>query len=205
MAQAVLESLDLARMGERAKAAAGVLARKTTAEKNAALLAIADALEANTLAILEANQRDLDLAAQNGIDPIWIRDRIDLETRMAGIVADVRKVAELPDPVGEILLETTLDNGLQLIKRRTPLGVLGTIYESRPNVTVDVSTLALKTSNAVILRGGSDVLHSNMQLTQIMQSGAGGAGLPAGGHPNHQQTRTAVTSARCCACTNTST
>ncbi len=169
MEQTVLESLDLAQMGKRAKAAAAVLARKTTAEKNAALLAIADALEANTLSILEANQRDLELAARNGIDPIWIRDRIDLETRMAGIIADVRKVAELPDPVGEVLLDRTLDNGLQLIKRRTPLGVLGTIYESRPNVTVDVSTLALKTSNAVILRGGSDVLYSNMRLTEVMQ------------------------------------
>ncbi|MCY3832317.1 MAG: glutamate-5-semialdehyde dehydrogenase [Chloroflexi bacterium] len=169
MAQTVLEKMDLARMGARAKSAAGILARKTTAEKNAALLAIADALEANTLGILEANQRDLELAAQNGIDPIWIRDRIDLEKRMPGIVADVRKVADLPDPVGEVLQDTTLDNGLRLLKRRTPLGVLGTIYESRPNVTVDVSTLALKTSNAVILRGGSDVLHSNLQLTQIMQ------------------------------------
>jgi len=178
MAQTVLESLDLARMGAQAKAAAAVLARKTTAEKNAALLAIADALEANTLGILEANQRDLELAAQNGIDPIWIRDRIDLEKRMTGIVADVRKVAELPDPVGAIMQDKRLDNGLQLIKRRTPLGVLGTIYESRPNVTVDVSTLALKTSNAVILRGGSDVLHSNLKLTEIMQDVLASRGFP---------------------------
>ena len=169
MAQAVLESLDLVQMGKRAKAAAAALAQLGTADKNAALLAIADALDANSLSILEANQRDLDLAAQNGVDPIWIRDRIDLETRMAGIIADVRKVAELPDPVGEILLDSTLDNGLRLMKRRTPLGVLGTIYESRPNVTVDVSTLALKTSNAVILRGGSDVLYSNMELARVMQ------------------------------------
>ena len=170
MAQAVLESLDLVQMGARAKASAVVLAQKTTEEKNAVLVGIADALETNTPAILEANRRDLDLAAENGIDPIWIRDRIDLERRMAGIIADVRKVAELPDPVGDVLLESTLDNGLQLMKRRTPLGVLGTIYESRPNVTVDISTLALKTSNAVILRGGSDVLNSNMQLAQVMQA-----------------------------------
>lgn len=163
------QAIDMKQIGARAKGAAAALAQKTTAEKNAALLAIADALEANSLRILEANQRDLDLAARNGIDPIWIRDRIALETRMAGIVADVRKVAELPDPVGEALQDTTSEDGLRLIKRRTPLGVLGTIYESRPNVTVDVSTLALKTSNAVILRGGSDALHSNMQLTQVMQ------------------------------------
>ena len=178
MEQTVLEKIDLARMGAQAKAAAVILARKTTAEKNAALLAIADALETNALGILEANQRDLDLAARNGIDPIWVRDRIDLEKRMVGIVADVRKVAELPDPVGEVMQDTTLDNGLQLLKRRTPLGVLGTIYESRPNVTVDVSTLALKTSNAVILRGGSDVLHSNLQLTQIMQDVLAAQGFP---------------------------
>ena len=177
--EATVEAIDLKQMGVRAKAAAAILAKKTTAEKNAALLAIADALEANTLSILEANQRDLELAAQNGVDPIWIRDRIDLEKRMAGIIADVRKVAELPDPVGEVLLDSTLDNGLQLIKRRTPLGVLGTIYESRPNVTVDVSTLALKTSNAVILRGGSDVLYSNMRLTEVMQDVLAAHDFPA--------------------------
>ncbi len=174
------QAIDLQQMGACARSAAAALAQKSTADKNAALLAIADALEANTLSILEANQRDLDLAAQNGIDPIWIRDRIDLEKRMAGIVTDVRKVAELPDPVGEVLQDTTLDNGLRLIKRRTPLGVLGTIYESRPNVTVDVSTLALKTSNAVILRGGSDVLHSNMRLTQVMQEVLAAHDFPAG-------------------------
>ena len=83
---------------------------------------------------------------------------------MDGIIADVRNVAKLPDPSGQVLLEKELENGLQLCKRRTPLGVLGAIYESRPNVTVDISTLALKTSNAVILRGGSDVLESNYSL-----------------------------------------
>ncbi len=165
----VAEAIDLRHMGRQARAAAAILARKSTAEKNTVIVAIADALDANTDAILAANQRDLDLAAENGIDPIWIRDRIDLDRRMAGIIADVRKVAELPDPVGEALLDSTLDNGLQLLKRRTPLGVLGTIYESRPNVTVDISTLALKTSNAVILRGGSDVLNSNMKLTEVLQ------------------------------------
>ncbi len=179
MAQTVLESLDLLQMGKRAKAAAALLARKSTPDKNAALLAIADALDANILSILEANQRDLELAVRNGVDPIWIRDRIDLEKRTADIIADVRKVAELPDPVGEVLLDSTLENGLQLIKRRTPLGVLGTIYESRPNVTVDVSTLALKTSNAVILRGGSDVLYSNMRLTEVMQDVLAAHDFPA--------------------------
>ncbi len=169
MVESFIEVVDLVQMGKQAKAAAAILAQKSTEEKNAVLVAIADALEANTPAILQANQRDLDLAASNGVDPIWIRDRIALERRMMGIVADVRKVAELPDPVGEVMLESTLDNGLRLTKRRTPLGVLGAIYESRPNVTVDISTLALKTSNAVILRGGSDVLNSNIELTRLLQ------------------------------------
>ncbi|MCY3781592.1 MAG: glutamate-5-semialdehyde dehydrogenase [Chloroflexi bacterium] len=175
----VAEAIDLQQMGVRARAAAAELARKSTAEKNSVIRAIADALEARTGEILGANQLDLDLATQNGIDPIWIRDRIALEQRMAGIIADVRKVAELPDPVGEILLDSTLDNGLQLIKRRTPLGVLGAIYESRPNVTVDISILALKTSNAVILRGGSDVLNSNLKLTEALQDVLASHGFPA--------------------------
>ena len=164
-----LEAVDLQQMGKRAKDAAGALAKKSTSRKNRALNAMADALERNTASILEENRRDIELAERNGVDPIWIRDRIALEPRMAGIVADVRKVAELPDPVGDVLLESTLDNGLRLTKRRTPLGVLGAVYESRPNVTVDISTLALKTSNAVILRGGSDVLNSNLELTRVLQ------------------------------------
>ncbi len=164
-----LETVDLQQMGVRAKDAASALAKKSTAQKNRVLNAMADALEANIASILRENRRDIELAEGNGVDPIWIRDRIALEPRMTGIVADVRKVAELPDPVGDILLESTLDNGLRLIKRRTPLGVLGAVYESRPNVTVDISTLALKTSNAVILRGGSDVLNSNLELTRVLQ------------------------------------
>jgi glutamate-5-semialdehyde dehydrogenase len=157
MVDTFVETVDMVQMGKQAKAAAASLAQKSTDQKNQVLLAIADALEANTPSILEANKKDLDLAHENGVDPIWIRDRIALERRMVGIIADVRKVADLPDPVGDIILDSQLENGLNLTKRRTPLGVLGTIYESRPNVTVDISTLALKTSNAVILRGGSDV------------------------------------------------
>ena len=170
MMQSTLEAIDLREMGVKARAAAAQLAKQSTARKNAVILEIADALECETPAILAANQIDMELAMAKGVDPIWIRDRIALEQRMAGIVADVRKVAELPDPVGKVMLESRLDNGLTLLKRRTPLGVLGTIYESRPNVTVDISTLALKTSNAVILRGGSDVLNSNMALTRILQA-----------------------------------
>ena len=172
------EALDVRAMGRQARAAAASLARKTSAEKSALILAIADSLAARTDEILAANQRDLEQAALNGIDPIWIRDRIALEQRMAGIIGDLRNVADLPDPVGETLLESTLDNGLRLCKRRTPLGVLGAIYESRPNVTVDISALALKTSNAVILRGGSDVLHSNLALTNLLRDALAESDFP---------------------------
>ncbi|MYE80121.1 MAG: glutamate-5-semialdehyde dehydrogenase, partial [Chloroflexi bacterium] len=180
MLDMVAESVDLRAMGNSARAAAADLAKQSTEAKNAALLAIAAALEARTDEILAANQRDLDLAAEKGIDPIWIRDRIALRKRMPGIIADVRKVAQLPDPVGEVIQDSTLENGLRLLKRRTPLGVLGTIYESRPNVTVDISTLALKTSNAVILRGGSDVLKSNLKLTEVLQGVLAEHGFPPG-------------------------
>ena len=97
--------------------------------KNEALLAIADALEANTASILSANEIDKAQAIENGIDPIYIRDRIDLERRMVGIIKDVRQVVQLPDPVGEIFDDRTLDNGINITRKRTPLGVLGTIYE----------------------------------------------------------------------------
>jgi len=176
--EAIREAVDLPRMGVSARAAAAKLAQRSTTEKNALLLAIADALASNEDGILAANRQDIDEAHANGIDPIWIRDRIELEQRMAGIIADVRKVAELPDPVGAVMLESRLPNNLHISKRRTPLGVLGAIYESRPNVTVDISTLALKTGNAVILRGGSDVLRSNMQLTQVLQDTLAAQGFP---------------------------
>ena len=178
MVEALAEKIDLVGMGRRSRAASAVLAKKSTAEKNALLDDIADALEKHEPAILEANHADISLARNNGVDPIWIRDRIALERRMSGIVADVRRVSELPDPVGDVLLDKRLENGLQLVKRRTPLGVLGAIYESRPNVTVDISTLALKTSNAVILRGGSDVLNSNMALSRVLRSALSSQGFP---------------------------
>lgn len=161
--------LDITDMGKRARAASYTLAALTTAQKNAALLTIADLLEQETPAILAANQLDLDAAYANGTDPIWIRDRLDLTKRMPGIIADVRKVAELPDPIGEEFAQRTLENGLFVRKRRVPLGVLGVIYESRPNVTVDIATLALKTGNATLLRGGSDVLNTNLELVRVLQ------------------------------------
>lgn len=171
--------VNMTEMGERARAASYALATAPTAQKDAALEAIAAALEAQTPAILEANQRDLRAAAAAGTDPIWIRDRLDLTQRMPGIIGDVRHVKTLTDPVGRVFEERVLENGLRVSKRRVPLGVLGVIYESRPNVTVDVATLALKTGNAVILRGGSDVLHTNLALVRVLQGALQSAGFAA--------------------------
>lgn len=141
-------------------------------------MAIADALESNTESILAANKIDIEKAHENGTDPVWIRDRIDLERRMTGIIRDVRKVAELPDPVGQTFAENTVEPGIQIHKVRVPLGVLGVIYESRPNVTVDISTLALKTGNAVILRGGSDVLNTNLEVVRVLTEALVASGFP---------------------------
>jgi glutamate-5-semialdehyde dehydrogenase len=174
----VAQEVNMLEMGKRAKEAAFQLASFSTAQKNQALLAIAAALETNTSNILEQNQLDIQQAQSNGTDPVWIRDRIDLMKRMAGIIADVRHVAQLPDPVGTIFGANNLDTGIQIHKVRVPLGVIGVIYESRPNVTVDISTLALKTGNAVILRGGSDVLNTNLEVVRVLTEALVSAGLP---------------------------
>ena len=156
-------------MGQRAKAASRQLARATTEHKNAALNALADQLLADCEAILAANAIDVEAAQANGLSAAMI-DRLVLnEKRLSGIAADQRSVATLPDPVGEVFEATTLPNGLQVHKQRVPLGVLGVIYEARPNVTVDVAGLALKTGNAVILRGGSETLNSNRALVASLQ------------------------------------
>lgn len=170
--------MDLVELGRKARAASHQLARATTEQKNQALRAIADAIEACADSILDANRIDLEAAREKGLNETFIRDRFDLNNRMSGMIADVRKVAELPDPVGKVYDERTLDNGLRVSRRRTPLGVLGVIYEARPNVTVDVATLALKTSNAVILRGGSEVFNSNRALTNVIRDTLASLNLP---------------------------
>lgn len=169
--------IDMQDLGKRAKVAARQLAKATTDEKNRALLAIADAMEACAETILEANRADLDAARAKGLSEQLLRDRFDLASRLPGMIADVRKVATLPDPVGREYEQRTLENGLRVHKRRTPLGVLGVIYEARPNVTVDVAALALKTSNAVILRGGSEVHNSNMALVQVIRDALSQPGI----------------------------
>jgi glutamate-5-semialdehyde dehydrogenase len=149
-----------------------------TDAKNRALNALADAIDANSAAILAANAADMDDGRAAGLTSALL-DRLNLAGRLEGITADVRRVAGLPDPVGEEFDVQTLPNGLKIRKRRVPVGVLGVIYESRPNVTVDVAALALKTSNAVILRGGSETLRSNIALVDTIQAALASAGVPA--------------------------
>jgi glutamate-5-semialdehyde dehydrogenase len=170
--------IDLKAMGRRAKEASRVLARLTTAQKDAALRTLADALERESATVLAANAADLDAARLQGISDALL-DRLSLQGgRLAAIAADVRSVAALPDPVGEIFDEADRPSGLHLFKKRVPLGVLGVIYEARPNVTVDIASLALKTGNAAILRGGSETLRSNRALIDVLQAALAAQGLP---------------------------
>ncbi|MBL8144986.1 MAG: glutamate-5-semialdehyde dehydrogenase [Anaerolineae bacterium] len=162
-------AFDLTALGVRARAAARQLTRASTGQKDRALLAIAQSLEDCRPAILEANAADLDAARARGLSEQLIKDRFDLARRMDGIIADVRRVAELPDPVGRDYDAQVLGNGLRRHRRRTPLGVIGVIYEARPNVTVDCAALTLKTGNAAILRGGSEVFGSNLALIQAVR------------------------------------
>lgn len=151
----------------RARAASAKLAQLTTEDKNALLTSIADALESHHKEILEANQSDIETSGLEGA----MRDRLLLTpARIAEMVHAVHEVVILADPVGEILAQWSRPNGLRIRKLRGPLGVVGIIYESRPNVTVDTAVLALKTGNAVVLRGGKEAAHSNQRLVEIMAS-----------------------------------
>ena len=179
MIDAIETKIDLVEMGKQAKAAGIKLAQATTAQKNAVIMALADALEANRDMILAANKQDVDEARANGTDEIWIKDRLDLVKRMTGMIADVRKVATLPDPVGKVFDEQILENGLKVSKRRTPLGVLGVIYEARPNVTIDVAVLAIKSGNAAILRGGKEAMRSNLAMIKVLRETLENCNLPA--------------------------
>ena len=171
-------AFDMTTLGVRARAAARELTRASTGQKDRALLAIAQSLEDCTPAILEANAADLDAARARGLSEQLIKDRFDLARRMDGIIADVRRVAELPDPVGRDYDAQVLGNGLRRHRRRTPLGVIGVIYEARPNVTVDCAALTLKTGNAAILRGGSEVFGSNLALIQAVRDALQGLNDP---------------------------
>ncbi|WKX70300.1 glutamate-5-semialdehyde dehydrogenase [Streptomyces sp. XD-27] len=163
----------------RARAAATDLAPLPRAAKDDALLAIADALEVRTKEIVEANGTDVERARAAGTSEAII-DRLTLTPeRVRAIAADVRHVVALPDPVGEVVRGSTLPNGIDLRQVRVPLGVVGIIYEARPNVTVDAAALCLKSGNAVLLRGSSSAYASNSALVTVIRDAVGGAGLPA--------------------------
>jgi len=166
-------------MGRAAKAASRELALLTTAQKDTSLLAIAAELEAQAATVLEQNILDIAEARTKGVGDALL-DRLLLnEKRIAALAADTRKVAALPDPVGMEIEGRVLPNGIRLSRRRIPIGVLGVIYEARPNVTIDIATLSLKTGNAVILRGGSETLRSNLALVAVIQAALQKVGLPS--------------------------
>ncbi len=166
-------------MGKAAKDAAFELATASTAQKNQALAIIADELEANSAAILAANAKDIELGCEAGLTDALL-DRLLLnEERLTGIANDVRNVISLNDPVGSEIDSKVLENGMSLSRRRVPLGVVGVIYEARPNVTIDIAALCLKTGNASILRGGKETFFSNMELVKVIQSALAKANLPA--------------------------
>lgn len=160
---------DFTVLGARAKEAKFELAKLSTEEKNKTLFAVAEGLIKDTEEILKENAIDLKIGEENGMHPGLI-DRLRLnEERIEGIAEGLRQICELDDPVGEIMEERTLYNDLLLQKRRVPMGVIGIIYESRPNVTADAFGLCFKTGNAVVLKGGSDAIHSNIAITKCIQ------------------------------------
>ncbi len=165
-------------MGERARAAALALAAMPTDQKNRVLEAMADGLLADEQAILEANARDLEAAAARGLSAA-MTDRLRLDPERLRAMADgLRHIATLPDPVGVELHRWRPPNGLDIAKVRVPIGVIGIIYESRPNVTADAAALCFKSGNATILRGGSEAIHSNRAIATSLAAGGAGAGLP---------------------------
>ncbi len=165
-------------LGAKAKAAEGAIAAASAMEKNAALKAIADALNENAARIIEENKKDIAAAEANGISKV-MTDRLMLdEKRIAGIAEGVCGVIKLDDPIGSVDYGTVRPNGLKIQKVRVPLGTIGIIFESRPNVTVDAAALCLKSGNTCILRGGKEAYHSNKVLCEIMRSAVKSAGLP---------------------------
>ena len=170
--------IDLTVMAAAAKNATRQMAHASTDAKNMALKAIANNLEQSQNDILSANEKDINEALKNGLNSALI-DRLTLTPeRLDAIAADVINIASLPDPIGERFDSKVLENGLQIERQRVPIGVLGVIYESRPNVTIDVTALAIKTGNVVLLRGGSETMHSNRVLVNLVQQALRDADLP---------------------------
>ncbi|MGC9398663.1 MAG: glutamate-5-semialdehyde dehydrogenase [Anaerolineae bacterium] len=161
---------ELVTMGQAAREASYRLSALSTVQKNTALQAIADGLEAQVEPILAANAEDIAEARDQGLSEALLDRLLLTEARLASLAADTRRVATLPDPIGAEIEGRRLPNGLRLSRRRVPLGVLGVIYEARPNVTIDIATLCLKTANAVILRGGRETLRSNCALVDVIHA-----------------------------------
>jgi len=169
----------MTQLGQQARAASRVLARAQTRQKNAALQAIAEAIAQQRAQILAENRKDLDAGRDKGLDAALL-DRLELnDARIDGMIDGIHQIAALPDPVGEVSDLKYQPSGIQVGKMRVPLGVIGIIYESRPNVTIDAAALCLKSGNAAILRGGSEALYSNQALARCIQDGLKAAGLPA--------------------------
>lgn len=166
-------------LGRRARAASKLLAQLSSEQKNAGLLAMADELVASEAELLAANAQDVEKAKADGLSGA-ILDRLTLTPKRVAAMADgIRQVAALPDPVGGVISQWTRPNGIEISKVRVPIGVVGIIYESRPNVTSDAAVLCTKTGNATILRGGSESIHSNVAIAAALGRGAARAGLPA--------------------------
>ncbi|MCK5386651.1 MAG: glutamate-5-semialdehyde dehydrogenase, partial [Gammaproteobacteria bacterium] len=164
-------------LGQQARAASRELNRANTGQKNTALLAIAEAIESRSEELLAANKKDMDAGAKSGLDEALL-DRLELnDERIAGMAEGIRQIVALADPVGAITDLNYRPSGIQVGKMRVPLGVIGIIYESRPNVTADAAVLCLKSGNAAILRGGSEAMHSNQAIAKCIHDGLEKAGL----------------------------
>lgn len=168
----------LQQMGKDAKQASYQLSQCPTAIKNKVLSSIADLLEKNSTIILNANKKDIELAKQQELSEALLDRLLLTPERLASIANDVRKVKLLTDPIGQVIDGSTLENGLKLQRHRVPLGVIGVIYEARPNVTIDIAALCLKTGNATILRGGKETIHTNTAIIAILQQALEQVGLP---------------------------
>jgi len=169
---------NVSQIAQQAKQASVALALFGQTAKNQALLTIADSLESRAAEILQANEKDIEFAKSQGISAAIIDRLLLSESRLKAIADDVRNVASLPDPVGQVIDGGVLASGLKIERQRVPLGVILTIYEARPNVTIDVASLCLKTGNAVILRGGKETKFTNAVLVEVVQNALEKAGLP---------------------------
>ena len=177
MTESVLDYMT--RLGRAAREASRVIGRASTAQKNRALQAAASALDSARAELVAANEQDLAAGRANGLDTAMLERLALTPARIDGMIVGLRQVASLPDPVGAIRDMSYRPSGIQVGKMRVPLGVVGIIYESRPNVTIDAASLCLKSGNATILRGGSEAIHSNRAIATCIQRGLAEAGLPA--------------------------